>query len=552
MAIINCENLTFTYGGAENAVLNNINLQLQAGKFYLICGKSGSGKSTLLYLMKKQLIPNGKIQGKVLYNGELVQNLDERVAASEVGFVMQDIEGQIVTEKVWSELAFGLGNLGYDDKYISSRIAEVAEYFGISKWFNKSTAELSGGNKQILSLASVIATSPKVLLLDEPTSMLDPIARKNFINLLARVNKELGITIVVVEHNMQEMFDLADEVIVMDNGTIALVEEPYDLPQKLVKKDYSAYVGLPEILQIFAELGGCVTAPKNIAEGAKWLKENFANNVNDFEELQDNPAKIEAKIKNKPILQMKDGYFRYERRGEDILKGVDFSLNEGEIVCIVGGNGSGKSTFINALTGAIKLYSGKVKIAKKQNNNKYKISAIFQNPKSLFVEQTVSDELFLMAKLLDVEKEKVQKVIDNFDLQGILNNHPYDISGGEVQKLALAKMFLTEPDIIILDEPTQGVDIAVKNYLLHELECFKAQGKSVIIVTHDLQFAAQVADRVGIFFDGKIFSLQKTGVFFANNNFYTTASSLITKDFYKNAYTPKRVVALGKINGKCK
>lgn len=574
MAIISCKNLTFTYSTSQKPVLRNVNLDLEQGKFYLICGKSGSGKSTLLRHMKKQLVPKGEILGEVLYNGTNVKELEEKISASEVGFVMQDIDGQIVTDKVWSELAFGLGNLGYDDKYIANRLAEVSEYFGISKWFNKRTAELSGGGKQIVSLASIIATNPKLLLLDEPTSMLDPIARKNFANLLARINKELGITIVAVEHNMQEMFDLADEIIVLDEGEIKTKKPPYELPAVLSNAEYAKYVGLPEQAEIFVSLCGTGNFPKNVFEGARWLKENFANTINDAEQLnkiqqsdnekqnecaqkQDGKEGINAnkasKIDTKQsVLSVKGGYFRYDKKGEDILKGVDFSLFKGEVVCIVGGNGSGKSTFISALVGANKLYSGKVIVKEKEKGKKFKVSAIFQNPKSLFVEQSVREELLTMAKFLGVEKQKVEQLICDFELGGILDNHPYDISGGEVQKLAIAKALLVEPDIIVLDEPTQGVDKSVKEYLKTQLAKFKAEGKSVIIVTHDLTFASEIADRVGMFFDGKIFSLSNANDFFACNNFYTTTSALLTRGYYKNAYTAQRVIELGVANGKCK
>lgn len=549
MAIYDIKNLTFTFSGQDKPLLSSLNLSIEEGGFYIICGKSGAGKSTLLKLLKKEVSPNGKIEGEILYNGINLSSLDGKVSSSEIGFLGQDIESSLVCDKVWKELSFGLGNLGYNDEYIASRVAEISEYFGISKWYDCKISELSGGSKQIVALASIMAMNPKVLLLDEPTSMLDPIAKKNFINLLATINKDFGITIIMVEHNTEGMFDISTQIIVMDNGSIVAVETPNKLASQLYKKEHVKYIGLPEFAEVYARLGGVGEMPKQLRNKRSWLELKIAQKI---EKNQNIPLKIgvnsqnfnpndrelskKSKVNN-VVLVADNLYFRYSKKGSDIVKGVNFELQKGEIVCILGGNGAGKTTFINLLTGINKPYHGKVKVDKNIN-----ISLFPQNAKGLFVESTVKDELNVTCKLLGIDKSVAEKLMDDFELMDIENNHPYDISGGEVQRLALAKLFLTDPDIIILDEPTQGMDMVAKEYLKNKLKEKTLEGKSVIVVTHDLRFASEVADRVGMFFDGKILSLSNAGEFFANNNLYTTESSLLTRGFADNLYSVSKVV----------
>lgn len=553
MAIYDIKNLTFTFKGQEHPVLSSIDLTIEEGGFYIICGKSGSGKSTLLKLLKKEISPNGSVQGEILYNGVNINSLDGRISASEIGYLGQDIESSLVCDKVWKELAFGLGNLGFNDKYIAGRVAEVSEYFGISKWYESKISELSGGSKQIVALASIMTMNPKVLLLDEPTSMLDPIAKKNFINLLGSINRDFGITIILVEHNMEGVFDLANQIIVMDSGKVRSVEKPYNLAAELSTKEYSKHIGLPEFAEIYARLGGKGEMPKDIKEKRSWLELQLAETTQKNQNIQskidtklqifnDNDMDIRKKSKdNNAVLVADNLYFRYSKKGADIVKGVNLELSKGEIVCVLGGNGTGKTTFINLLTGISKPYHGKIKVDKNLN-----ISLLPQNAKGLFVENSVKEELLTTSKLLGVDKNVAEKLMDEFELNDIGNNHPYDISGGEVQRLALAKLFLTNPDIIILDEPTQGMDMGAKEYLNNKLKEKTLEGKSVIVVTHDLRFAQEVADRVGMFFDGKILSLSNAEEFFASNNLYTTESSLLTRGFVDNFYSVSKIVAFVK------
>ncbi|MDE6565972.1 MAG: ATP-binding cassette domain-containing protein, partial [Clostridia bacterium] len=532
MAIYKIENLNFTYSGGTTPVLNNISLQIEEGGFYIICGKSGSGKSTLLKLLKKELSPKGNCTGDIYYNNINLKELDNHTFVAEIGFVGQDVESNLVCDKVWKELAFGLGNLGYSDEFIGARVAEVSEYFGISKWYNRKISELSGGNKQILAVAAVMAMTPKVLLLDEPTSMLDPIAKKSFVDFIARINKELGVTIIVVEHNMENLFDIASNIIVLDNGRVVANERPSMLAENIADKEYAKFIGLTEFAEIFAKLGGKGKMPCEIKEKRTWLKDNFVVK-NKYFDLNNDKTIDKKDI----VLSAEKLYFRYEKKGNDIIKGASIDCKANEIICLLGGNGGGKTTFANLLTGVYKPYSGKVKLLKNK-----KIAMLPQNAKGLFVEESVQNEMYVTAKLLRQDKMFADNLIERFELKSISNSHPYDISGGEVQQLALAKLFLTKPDIIILDEPTQGMDMQAKEYLKEFLFEHKNSGGSVIVVTHDLRFAANIGDRIGLFFDGNITGLRRAEEFFENNSLYTTECSLLTKDFAKGLYNIKRVI----------
>lgn len=537
MAIFDIKNLTFTYSGAKSPVVDNLSLCIEQGDFCVICGKSGSGKSTLLRLLKREVSPRGEICGEILYNNMQLSKLQNEVSVSEIGFVHQDIDSQLVCDKVWKELAFGLGNLGFDDDFIAARVAEVSEYFGISKWYNRKISELSGGSKQIVSLAAVMTMKPKVLLLDEPTSMLDPIAKKNFVSILSRLNKEFGITIVMVEHNLESVFEIATQIVVLDNGRVVCKENPFSLAGKLFDNPYAKYIGLAEFAEIFAQFEKNKSMPLDFVSKKNWLQNKLSDIKVDGISLNNNVTNCSSNAEKEVLIKADKLCFRYDKKGDDIVKDCSFALKKGEIVCIVGGNGGGKTTFINLLNGVLKSYSGRVKVDKN-----CKIATMPQNAKGLFVENSVQDELLVCAKLLKVDKSVVHKLIESFDLGHISQNHPYDISGGEVQRLALVKLFLINPDIIILDEPTQGMDMEAKEYLKNVLVKNKNEGKGVVVVTHDLRFAASVADRVGIFFDGKILSLREAKEFFAGNSLYTTESSLLTRDFAEDLYSVDKIV----------
>ena len=532
---IKIKNLIFSYPNSEKKALDDINLTVNQGEFVTICGKSGCGKSTLLRHLKPILTPHGKTSGEIYFDGKSIYDLSDREQAENIGFVMQNPDNQIVTDKVWHELVFGLESLGINSAEIRSKAAEMASFFGIQNWFYENVANLSGGQKQILNLASVMIMNPTLLLLDEPSSQLDPIAAHDFFTMLERINTELGVTIILSEHNLSEVFPLSDKVAVMENGKITDENTPYKIGEEL--KQNSMFAALPTPTKIYYSLGNnSGNCPITIRDGHKWLEKQQINEHFEFKAEKN-------RINTEPILELKDVWFRYEKNSDDILKGLSFKVHENEFYAIVGGNGVGKSTALSVISKINKPYRGKVFI-----NDDTKVAVMPQNPQSLFLKKSVLEELY--DAVFDVEKEKrkneIEYIIKLCELDNLLENHPYDLSGGEQQRAALAKMLLRKPDLLVLDEPTKGIDACFKRKLATILKSLQKNGMTVLMVTHDIEFCAEYADICAMFFDGKIVSEAPPRKFFAENNFYTTSAKRMADGIIENAVLDKDVIrALG-------
>lgn len=544
MEILSIKDLTFSYPNKENFALQNVNLSINSGDFVVVCGQSGSGKTTLLRMLKKEIAPYGKKQGAVYYKGEDVEKLDDKISAQKIGFVFQKPDQQIVTDKVWHELAFGLESLGYDSDYIRLRVGEMANYFGITSLFRKKTTELSGGQKQLMNLASVMAMSPDVIILDEPTSQLDPITANDFITTLKKINDELGLTVIIIEHRLQEVFPIADKVAVMEDGKVICYDTPRNVCEKLSNHPMSQ--GFPSAVRIWQKSGSKGECPLTVKEGRNFINLNFS----------ERKLPLRNTIPNtEDIITLKDVFFRYEKGGNDILSGTNLSIKKGEHFCILGGNGSGKTTTLKILAGLLKPYRGKViidnnKMTKKTTAdfNRLGVAMLPQNPESVFLKSRVIDDYTDLCKIKGIEKsdyeDKINSVAEKLGIKDLLENHPYDLSGGEIQKCALGKVLISEPKILLLDEPTKGVDAYSKLSLSKILQEIRSDGVTIITVTHDVEFASIVADRCGLFFDGEVLSSLVPQEFFSKNNFYTTASSRISRDKFANAVTVDDVVSL--------
>ncbi len=532
---IKIKNLIFSYPNSEKTALNDINLTVNQGEFVTICGKSGCGKSTLLRHLKPILTPHGKTSGEIYFNGKSIYDLSDREQAENIGFVMQNPDNQIVTDKVWHELVFGLESLGINSAEIRSKAAEMASFFGIQNWFYENVTNLSGGQKQILNLASVMVMNPTLLLLDEPSSQLDPISAHDFFTMLERINTELGVTIILSEHNLSEVFPLSDKVVVMEDGKITAENTPYKIGEEL--KQNSMFAALPTPTKIYYSLGNnSGNCPITIRDGHKWLEKQQINEHFEFKSEKN-------RINTEPILELKDVWFRYEKNSDDILKGLSFKVHKNEFYAIVGGNGVGKSTALSVISKINKPYRGKVFI-----NDDTKVAVMPQNPQNLFLKKSVLEELY--DAVFDVEKEKrkneIEYVIKLCELDNLLENHPYDLSGGEQQRVALAKMLLRKPDLLVLDEPTKGLDACFKRKLATILKSLQNNGMTVLMVTHDIEFCAEYADICAMFFDGKIVSEAPPRKFFAENNFYTTSAKRMADGIIENAVLDKDIIrALG-------
>lgn len=532
MESFNIKNLSFTYPSRTKKALDNINIKINDGEFVCIFGKSGCGKTTLLRLLKNVLAPHGEKQGEILFEGKSLDEYGIFEQAQKIGFVMQNVDNQIVTDKVWHELAFGLESLGVPSSQIRIRVAEMASFFGIGEWFHKKVSELSGGQKQLLNLASIMVMQPSVLILDEPTSQLDPIAAAEFLRTLDKINKELGTTVILSEHRLEEVFAISDRVIFMDNGAIIEDDSPHKVGKKLRNTD--AFSSLPTPVRVYSEVEDEDKCPLTVREGKKWLEDYSKKNVLNTELISDNFVE-----KNDVCVELRDVWFRYKKESEDIIKNLWMKVNKGEIFSVLGGNGSGKTTMLSLISGINRPTRGKVLI--KENS----IGALPQNPQCLFTKNTVLKDLLDIAD----NEEDVIKMAKLCQISELLDNHPYDLSGGEQQRVALCKVLLKSPEVILLDEPTKGFDAQFKKVFSEILFKLKEDGKTIIMVSHDIEFCAEVSDRCAMFFDGNITSLESTRKFFKNNTFYTTSANRMAKKIIPDAVLAEDIVLVCK-NGR--
>lgn len=564
MATIQVRNLSFAYPTSTVRALEDVSFTVSQSEFVVLCGKSGCGKSTLLRHLKKNLIPYGQFEGEVLYDGKEIASLDDRVNAAEIGFVQQNPDNQIVTDKVWHELAFGLESLGLDNKTIKRRVAEMASFFDIQTWFRKSVSELSGGQKQLLNLASIMVMQPKVLILDEPTSQLDPIAASEFIKTIYRINRELGTTIIISEHRLEELFTMADKVMVMDKGKLIAYDEPWNIGNFLAgdsaSERHPMFYGMPAVMKIYSH---CRTAgvpryiregkemsPLTIRDGRLWL-ESFLKD-DSVEASAADYAKVHQVTGEEEIIRVKDLWFKYSKDSGDVLRGLNLSVRKGELFCLLGGNGVGKSTTLKAVSGAVIPQHGSIIVdgmkVKKENFKELfhkRLAMLPQNPQALFTEITVEEELLealYFEKITDEEKiEKIENILEMMEITHLRKSHPYDLSGGEQQRLALGKILLLDPKILLLDEPTKGLDPFFKITLGGILKKLTNSGVTIFMVSHDVEFCAEYGDRCAMFFDGDVVSEGTPKEFFAGNSFYTTSANRIVRRWFPEGITWEEV-----------
>ena len=616
MKIIELKKLSFRYSGEDKEVLSDIDLAIEEGGFYVICGASGSGKSTLLRQLKTSLQPVGQRSGRILYYGRDLEEVSQYTQSAKIGFVFQNPDTQIVTDKVWHELAFGLESIGMPQDMIRVRVAEMASYFGIQNWFYQSTDTLSGGQKQLLNLASVMVMHPKVLLLDEPVSQLDPIAAADFMATIHKLHAEFGITVIMAEHSLEEVAAYVDEVIFMKEGRLIAKGKMEELGNILEIHDPS----MEEILTVPMQIARGYeklqkkkedTAfttndriPYTVALGQKWMAQRFP--LAKQEEIKGFPftkqeetekfafakqeeaqrflgAKQEeagrftsVKQKEKKSLPAKDPKkqnrgkrsfdgkkipfaiqctelcYHYPQADVDVVDHLSLFVEEGAIFALMGGNGSGKTTTLHLLGGLLKPQKGTIEFFGR-SLTKYKekelrngiLGVLPQDPTTLFVRKTVEEDLHEVLEeqnqiktfFGETRQEIWQNVIALLGIEDLLKKHPYDLSGGEQQKAALAKVLLRQPAILLLDEPTKGLDAGSKKRLGELLVGLSQKKVTILMVSHDIEFCAKYATKTGLFFDGNIASVQDTKEFFVENHFYTTAANRMCRNYFPDVVT---------------
>ena len=524
METLQIEHLTFAYPMAGENALTDVSLTLAPGSFTLLCGPSGSGKTTLLRHLRTALTPHGARGGKILLSGVPLDDVPEREQTEKLGFVLQQPADQIVTDKVWHELAFGLENLGVEPETMRLRVGEMASYFGIQDWFDRPTDTLSGGQMQLLNLAAVMAMQPEILILDEPTAQLDPIAAGEFLRAVERLNRELGVTILLSEHRLDAVLPMADQIAVLRDGRLAALGAPETVARALAEKNDPFFTAFPLPARLWAALGFPGACPPDVRAGRALLRKDPPRRAVSVPEA--------AKGDGEPALSMKELWFRYERDGKDVLRGASFTVGRGEIFAVVGGNASGKSTLLGLIAGTLRPYHGKVGL-------RGRAALLPQDPRVLFRYDAVAAELDASGGAA----EDRAALAEALGLSALSDRNPGDLSGGEQQRLAIAMLLLRSPDVLLLDEPTKGMDAQARLELGALLQTLCARGLTIVLVSHDLAFCARFADRAALLFDGQILSSAPARAFFTGNHFYTTEANRLARPWLPDALLPEEVIA---------
>lgn len=528
MEKITISNLSFSYPDSEKPTINNLSLSVNAGEFITLCGASGSGKSTLLRLIKPPVAPNGEKTGEIYFESTLAEKMSLREQSTKIGYICQDVDAQLVTDKVWHELAFGLENMGESNEVIRRRVAETASFFNLGRFFDYSVNELSGGLKQLLNLASVMTMLPEVLVLDEPTSQLDPIAATDFLSMLKRINRELGITVILCEHRLEELFPISDRIVVLEEGRIISDASPRDTADMLLKSGSDIIRSMPAAVRIWAGIDNDgYSCPVTVSQGREMLADYCSkHSLFSPKEREFSPHReISAEIKNI--------FFRYGKDSPDVLRDMNLTVYKGEFLALLGGNGAGKSTLLSVLFGSNKPYKGLVDI-------RGGCALLPQNPLLLLNGKTVSQAL--SGNNHGEDSDSIRLILEQFGLDRLGERHPYDLSGGEAQMAAVIKAVLQKPRILLLDEPTKGMDFRLKEKLASLIKSLNSSGVTVIMASHDIEFCAKYSDRCAMLFNGEITSSESPVRFFPENMFYTTSACVMSKGIIENAVTAEDIV----------
>lgn len=613
MAFLEVSGLSFTYPGCEGPAVEDVSFKVNEGELVCVLGATGSGKSTLMRLIKRELTPAGRRTGEIRLDGVSLGDVPPEISAFSVGYVMQRPDEQIVTDKVWHELVFGLENMGLSQQEMARRAAETAAYFGMEGWYEKPVSQLSGGQKQLLNLAAVMVMQPRLLVLDEPTAQLDPIAASDFIATLHRLNRELGLTVLVIEHHLEELLPLCDRALVLESGRLTGCGDPRSMAAALRNRP-ELLMGMPSAARLYHALGAGGHCPLSLSEGRQFVKawmdggaracecdtgciadgngspawaceagesgvssvaatiaeafpadgngdsastcasdqnipssgmavppdgngDSASTCVSDRNSLLSAVA-VPTDNKNSnsaatPALTLENVYFRYDRNAPDVLRGVNLQVGAGEILCLLGGNGSGKSTLLSLAAGLRKAQHGRISVLGKKIGA-YGGQSLYQECVALLPQDV---QTVFLADTVEAELQGCDLSALPVDLSPLMKQHPYDLSGGQQQMVALARMLAQKPKLLLLDEPAKGLDACARSRLVQTLKSLKAQGMAMLIVTHDPVFAADCADRCGLLFRGEMVCAGDPRSFFSENLFYTTPVSRMTRGLLPGCVT---------------
>ena len=545
MAHLSLEQLTFAYPDAAGSAISAVSLAIEPGEFVVLCGPSGSGKSTLLRLLKREVSPGGRISGSIALGGVPLQGWPARELASQVGLVMQHPDTQLVVDTVEHELAFGMENFGLPRDAMRRRLAEMAGFFGLEPLLGRRTDELSGGQKQLVNLAAAIMLQPRVLLLDEPLAQLDPLAARELLGMIKRLNDEWGITVIMSEHRVDDILPLADRIVRMERGRIVFNGDSRAFAQEAWRRrDEHWDTWLPSVTRWALEHGAGAIAqpPLTVKEARAWVVSGQASQPTSavlsthlsLATSLSTPSSLtqgdngHRAAGGTPILGAEELFFAYDKKSPAVLRGLDWRIKRGDWIALFGGNGSGKSTLLQLLAGLRDPLRGSVRLegtplARLKPKAKFAaIGYLAQNPLLHYAHETLLADLTAASARAGAANadQAARDIAARFGLAELLHRHPHDLSGGEQQLGALAMTLLAQPQLLLLDEPTKGLDPYRKATLAAHLADIHRQGTTLLMATHDVEFAASHANRCALLFHGEIVADGEPEPFFQGNVFY--------------------------------
>lgn len=537
MEILSMENLSFTYDKSvsDEPVFKNISLKAFEGDFILLCGPSGGGKTSLLRIIKASLMPAGKLEG----------HISARVPDEKTGYVFQQPDSQLVMERVFDELIFGCENMGLSTSEINQRLSEVTAFLGIEELTEMECASLSGGQKQLINLASVMMMEPDILIFDEPLSQLDPISSTFFINMVKRLHDELGLTIIICEHELSDILPYASKVWFMDKGSVKEFLSADSFVSYIVNENKEYMCMLPPLIRAAVSFDSSLCSyPYSVADFKKMnIPQEFLDSyiektkVHRLDNTKSNMKaskgfnifKKNTEKSNGPIYG-KNIYFKYDKNDRDILKGLNIHIPCNSIYAIIGGNGSGKSTLLSIMTGYRAPYRGKIKGIIHDCYPFTNAAYLPQNPLYMFTEERLFDEYLKLIHKYRFSAEKCRAFSELFrsnplfmPLGNLLMQSASEISGGELQAAAILLLHMQKRPILLLDEPTNGMDSIFKKKLSAYFKELLEEGTTIIMVSHDLEFVSENATHCGVMYNGKIIASDECHKILKNNSFYTTS-----------------------------
>lgn len=534
MAYIEIRNLSYNYPLEKKKSLENINLDVEQGEILLVMGRSGSGKSTLAKCISGSAphFYGGTIEGSIRINGKFLEKMEHSDRAQEITMVFQDPERQLIMNKVHREIAFGLENVGVDENKIKRRVFEAMQFANILGLAYRDINTLSGGEKQKVAITSAIAYLPKCIILDEPTSQLDPAAAEEVVSLVKKINEELGITIIIIEQRVNKWFDVVDKIAFMKAGTMSFYNNKKEFYLKSAVEEENF---LPDYLRL-TKILGIKEVPENLKQARNLL------NVVEF----NRPKVIPEKSSNK-IIEINKVNCNYD--GVKAVNNVSLTLVKGEFLGVMGANGAGKSTLIKAIMG-LKEYQGSIRIKDYEVKDKSlkllarTIGYVSQNPNDYISKRTVYEEVKFTLDNHDIKDYEtiIENTLKGLDIYDLKDKNPRDLSGGQKQRVAIASILVLSPEVLLLDEPTRGLDLELKNKLGNTLRSLSEKGTTIIVITHDVDFTSNFCNKFALMFNGEIVSEGNREEVLSDGIYYSSTVNKLLRHKENNIFTIEQAV----------